>query len=323
MIHHTRRVLEFAALLAVLALPVPVAAQDASRPATPPEEAPAGQAAPGETRQVTPTRPVEDPVEARRAAAARAAAAAEAEEGGDTAPRNREILSKMRDEEIRHRERLATIQRLREIAESQGQAERMAQLDKLEVKEGARYNAATNMAATKLGSTPFYKQSLMKLAGGRIRRNAPKEEQSAPKLTPEERAARQQQKKAAERAAKQPAEPPKSDAPKDEAPNGEAPKQQRQQAQAADQATAPGTQTARAQVAARQVAAERTQTAQRKLPAERAQPAARKALPNATRTAAPVKARQVRAAPAARSAPRKPASRTGSTTGSRSPRSHS
>ena len=211
MAHHTRLSLRGTALLALLALPGTLGAQDATRPAPAPEDAPVRlQGAPV------------DPVEARRAAAERAEAAI------DRGPVRREIMSKLRDEEVRHRERLATIHRLRQIAESQGQAERLALLDKLEVKEGARYNAATQLTAVRLGNTTAYKQTLIKLADGRIRKNVPAEEPEKPKLTPEERAARQAAKRAG---TKPPARQAPAEKPKEE-PKADAPKAQRQQAQA-------------------------------------------------------------------------------------------
>lgn len=201
MIHRTRFLLPGAALLAVLALPPALSAQDSATGG--------GAAAPTPTRTGAP------------AAAGRAAPQDEGAPDEATVERassRREILANLRAEEIRHRERLATINRLRELAQGQGQAEKLALLDKLEVKEGARYNAATTSSATRLGDTAAYKQTLMKLAKGRIRQKDELEhaaKANAPTLTPEERKARKEArdaKKAAERAA-QPAttSQPKSD----------------------------------------------------------------------------------------------------------------
>ena len=275
MAHHTRLSLRGTALLALLALPGTLGAQDATRPAPAPEDAPVRL----QGAQV-------DPAEARRAAAERAEAAI------DRGPVRREIMSKLRDEEVRHRERLATIHRLRQIAESQGQAERLALLDKLEVKEGARYNAATQLTAVRLGNTTAYKQTLIKLADGRIRKNVPAEEPEKPKLTPEERAARQAAKRAGSKAAQpEKVERPKPEEPKADAPKSEAPKAQRQQAQR---------QQANAQVS--RPGAARTEAA---------------------RAAQPVRRAASTPGPARRTETRKPASRGSSGAGARSPRSDS
>lgn len=181
MIHRTRSLLPGAALLALLALPPALSAQDS--------------AGGSDAATTTVARPApQDEGVTDEAAAERGKA-------------RREILTQLRAEEIRHRERLATINRLRELAESQGQAERLALLDKLEVKEGARYNAATTYTATRLGDTSAYKQTLMKLAKGRIRHKDELEQAAkatTSTLTPEERKARKEArdaKKAAERAA--------------------------------------------------------------------------------------------------------------------------
>lgn len=48
-------------------------------------------------------------------------------------------LKKIRGEEERHRKTLARIRRLRQLAQTKGQAERLAALDNLEAKEGRRY----------------------------------------------------------------------------------------------------------------------------------------------------------------------------------------
>ena len=190
MIHRTHSLLPGAALLAVLAWPAALSAQDS--------QSGAGAVTPTRTMSTTAVR-----------AAPQDEGAVQDEDAADAAKgqQRREILSKLRSEEVRHRERLATINRLRELAEQQGQAEKLALLDKLEVKEGARYNAATQYTAVQLGNTTAYKQTLIKLAAGRIRHDGEVEhaaKPTPPKLTPEERQARKEAreaKKAAEAAA--------------------------------------------------------------------------------------------------------------------------
>lgn len=176
MIDRTRRLLDGAALLAVLLLPTTVLAQDAGRGA-----APAGTAAP---QRSAPDRAPESAAEAP-GSAERAAVAEER-------PARRDTLTKMRAAEISHRERLAVINRLRELATAQGNAERLALLDKLEVKENSRYASVAENAANRLGDTVAYRQSLIKLAAGRARRTveADKPERAQPAPTPESRKAR-------------------------------------------------------------------------------------------------------------------------------------
>jgi hypothetical protein len=60
-------------------------------------------------------------------------------------------LKKIRGEEERHRDHLARIHRLRELAKSKGQTERLAALDKLEGKENKRYEAQVARRKATLG----------------------------------------------------------------------------------------------------------------------------------------------------------------------------
>ena len=156
MIHRSVLVLSGAALLAALAFPDSLAAQSEVRGAAAAQDS----AAPAAGARVVPTglTPGQD-----------------ADYGSEKRTSRQEVMQSMRDGEIKHRERLATIHRLRAIAESQGQAERMALLDKLEVKEDSAYQNRAQLAANRLGNTSAYKQSLMKLSAGRIRKNVPAE----------------------------------------------------------------------------------------------------------------------------------------------------
>ena len=190
MIHRTH-FLAGTALAAVLALPTALSAQDS--------------AAGGGAASTAPAR------------------AAQQDEGATTytpeerAKTQRQVFAELRAEEIQHRERLATIHRLRKLAESQGPAgaEKLALLDKLEVKEGGRYNAASQYTANRLGDTAAYKQSMLKLAKGRLRSDelAQPVNSAKSKLTPEERKARSEA-RAAKKAAAPTTQPAKPDSPR-------------------------------------------------------------------------------------------------------------
>ncbi|MHC4845661.1 MAG: hypothetical protein ACYTCU_05825 [Planctomycetota bacterium] len=82
------------------------------------------------------------PMEAKRKAA---------QEHKMTAAEKDKALRKIRGEEERHRDHLARIHRLRELAKAKGQAERLAALDKLEAKENKRYEAQVARRKEMLG----------------------------------------------------------------------------------------------------------------------------------------------------------------------------
>lgn len=241
MIHRTRLLLDTAALLAVLALPVPLSAQEAGR-AVPAPETPTS---------VPVERPAAQAETPRQQAAAAAAAAREAK------PSREDVMRSMRDAEVKHRERLAALHRLRELAGSQGQAERLALLDKLEVKENSHYNNVAQIGANRLGNTAAYKQSLMKLAAGRIRRNVPeaKAEAVPDEATVQKRKEAKQAKKAeraeqteAERAAAPKADGDRAtktkaknkDTDKADRPKADTPKAERKQSSSSKAATRSG-----------------------------------------------------------------------------------
>jgi hypothetical protein len=79
-----------------------------------------------------------------------------------------EIYAEMREEEIRHRERMGVIHRLAELAERNGQARRLALLDKLRVKEYARYHVQFERRRTQLDQDGF-SIARLSLAKGRVR----------------------------------------------------------------------------------------------------------------------------------------------------------
>jgi hypothetical protein len=81
--------------------------------------------------------------------------------------RNR-VLEEIRSDEVLHRERLATIHRLMQLAEEQGRPERLAALDKLEVKEDARYHRQFERRRMSLDDPSFRKAQLV-LGKGRTR----------------------------------------------------------------------------------------------------------------------------------------------------------
>jgi len=109
-------------LLALLALPSAVRGQEAGRPAT--EQAVPERKAPGSNA-----------------------------DGGGVQSRDDGAGTERRLEaELEHRERLAAIHTLRELAVREGQARRVAQLDELEASENARYQSATESEARQRGS---------------------------------------------------------------------------------------------------------------------------------------------------------------------------
>jgi hypothetical protein len=74
----------------------------------------------------------------------------------------------MRDDEIEHRRRLAAVHRLMELAEANGQAERLAQLDKLEVREFERYHRKIEMRRAEVDDASFRRAQLV-MGKGRAR----------------------------------------------------------------------------------------------------------------------------------------------------------
>ncbi|HZM00519.1 MAG TPA: hypothetical protein VFD43_09740, partial [Planctomycetota bacterium] len=118
-------------VLAVLALPSALVGQDAGRP-------PAEQSAPApDAAQV--------PAPAGRGAQALDRGAGET---GRTPDRDA-ALARMRAAEEEHRERVAAIRHLRELAVRAGQAERVAQFDELEASENARFRSETEAESRK------------------------------------------------------------------------------------------------------------------------------------------------------------------------------
>ncbi len=119
-------------LLASLALPASLAAQESSRPA---EDQPAAG------RQTsTSTEPGGRDSQPRDDSATT----------GRT-PERGEILAEMRDAEKEHRERVAAINRLRQLARDEGRNDRQAELDGLEARENARHQSALRNLVGRLG----------------------------------------------------------------------------------------------------------------------------------------------------------------------------
>jgi hypothetical protein len=102
------------------------------------------------------------------AAAGRAAGAAR--DAADPAKRAaaQDAARGFEDEENKHRERMAKINRLRDLANKAGQTERLTALKELERKEGVRYEKARERLRDKLGKGAFDKAD-EKLAKGRKR----------------------------------------------------------------------------------------------------------------------------------------------------------
>jgi len=139
--HHPRLLSAGTALLALLALPCPLAAQAQARPASEPAS-PAG-----------------------RDGSAREAGSGDEARGPD----RRELVAGVRDAELQHRERLAVIERLRRLAQAQGQPERLVQLDQLEADENVRHAQDTEAQARALGGAAS-QQLLTRVSSGRARR---------------------------------------------------------------------------------------------------------------------------------------------------------
>lgn len=106
-------------------------------------------------------------------------------------PANRDaVVGEMKDAEVRHRERLAMIDRLRALATSKGQTERLAALDKLQAKENERYERHLEKQSGKLGDDQ-YRKVKERLAKGREKAEAkskgkPVDRPSAPDAKPKQ-----------------------------------------------------------------------------------------------------------------------------------------
>ena len=77
-------------------------------------------------------------------------------------------VKRMAEEETRHRETLAKLERLRALAQEKGQTERLAALADLLKKENDRFKAMRDMARQKLGEDGF-RALEERLANGRVR----------------------------------------------------------------------------------------------------------------------------------------------------------
>jgi hypothetical protein len=90
-------------------------------------------------------------------------------------PANRDaVVGEMKDAEVRHRERLAKIARLRALAAAKNQTERLAALDELERKETARHARILAKQRGRLGDAEFEKVD-RRLARGREKSKEKKE----------------------------------------------------------------------------------------------------------------------------------------------------
>jgi len=187
-----------AALLAVAALSLPAAAQDApnapaARPAAPPQDKPAAQ---------RPAAGAQDAGQAQRPAQQPAARPDAAEP-----PMSKDdMMKKLAAEEGKHRANVAKIDRLRELAQQKGQADRLTALADLLKKENDRYAAVRTRARAAMGDDSF-KAMEKRLAQGRGR--GPADPAAA-----RERAA--QQKPDAGQATRKPDQPQRAPAPKAE-----------------------------------------------------------------------------------------------------------
>lgn len=120
-------------LLASLALPASLAAQESSRPA---EDQPSA-----ERQTASSSEPGGRDSQPRDNSAATS---------GRTPDRDA-ILAEMRAAELEHRERVAAINRLRQLARDRGRSDRLAELDGVEASESARHQAALRTLAGRLG----------------------------------------------------------------------------------------------------------------------------------------------------------------------------
>ena len=146
--------------LSWIALPVAGAAQE--RPADRGETAPAA----GESRPAQ-EQPVERPNADQDKDKDKAKPERAATPPGRGNPANRDaVVGDMKNAEVRHRERLAMIGRLRALATEKGQTERLASLDKLEAKENSRYERHLQKVRGRMGDDEFNKVN-ERLAKGR------------------------------------------------------------------------------------------------------------------------------------------------------------
>ena len=143
-----------------IALPATGAAQD--RPADRGEAAPAAGEAARPAQEQPKERPNADQAKQEQAKPERAATPP-----GRGNPANRDaVVGDMKDAEVRHRERLAMIGRLRALATEKGQTERLAALDKLEAKENTRFERHLQKVRGRMGDDEFNKVN-ERLARGR------------------------------------------------------------------------------------------------------------------------------------------------------------
>ena len=171
--HALTRLTFGSAFLAALALGTSIHAQEREAPRG--GDAPAARTGAPAQEAGQRERPAQAPAgetSAERGAAQRPAADAGTPAAG-AAGRNlgmseEQALQKMALEESKHRERLAKIERLRELAQSKNQAERLAQLDDLQRKENARYEQMMARGRQELGDERF-RAAQAKLAHGRVR----------------------------------------------------------------------------------------------------------------------------------------------------------
>ncbi|MHC5212151.1 MAG: hypothetical protein ACYTG2_15645 [Planctomycetota bacterium] len=102
-------------------------------------------------------------------------------------PERKEVLEAMRLGEIEHRQRLATIHRLAQLAEERGDARRVALLDVLSVKEYARYHRQFERRRAQVNDGAFRKAQLV-LGKGRTRAAVAEEmARRAARVLPEEK----------------------------------------------------------------------------------------------------------------------------------------
>jgi hypothetical protein len=154
----------------------------------PARERPAGE------RPADQTPPVERPVgerpanergeERSRSGAGEAPPGQEGKERGVAGMSYQEIMKKMYDEEAKHREILAKLKRLRELAAEKKDAARVAEVDKLEQDEQARYRKVLDAGRAKLGDENFEK-ARQKLMEGRDRKGQAGGNEGGARETPE------------------------------------------------------------------------------------------------------------------------------------------
>ncbi len=153
-----------AAVLALSILGVPAVAQERGGDA----QAPAAQPQRPDPQQPRADEGQRDPQQqpADRPNAERGAQPGQAPRGTGSASELH--VKKMAEEETKHRETLAKLERLRALAQEKGQTERLAALADLLKKENDRFKAMRDMARQKLGEDGF-RALEERLANGRVR----------------------------------------------------------------------------------------------------------------------------------------------------------